>query len=127
MMDEQTFKQKKEEYISQQKIITKKKINEVFNKYFTPDKIEKYCSKSSDKEDGISNLKDVLSSLEKDLSESNVENKENKEKMKQSFKTILEILTNLLNEITLFELENSNILIDYVNFSNLNLNLYIIN
>ena len=116
MMDEQTFKQKKEEYISQQKIITKKKVNEVFNKYFTPEKIEKYNSKNSDKEDGISNLKEVLSSLEKDLSESCVENKENKEKMKQSFKTILEILTNPLNEITLFELENSNILIGLCQF-----------
>ena len=115
MMDEQAFKQKKEEYIFQQKIITKKKINEVFNKYFTPEKIGIYNTKSSDKEDGISNLKDVLSSLEKDLSESCIDNKD-KDNIKQSFKTILDILTNPLNEITLFELENSNVLIGLCQF-----------
>ena len=109
MMDEQAFRKKKEEYINEQKILTKKKINEIYTKYFTPEQIEKYNKKCSDKEDGVTNLKEVLSSLEKDLSES-IKSKD-KEKMKQSLKTIIEILSNPINEITLFELENSNILL----------------
>ena len=35
MMDEQALRQKKEEYMSEQKIITKKKLNEIYSKYFT--------------------------------------------------------------------------------------------
>ena len=113
MMDEQSFKNKKEEYMNEQRIITKKKINEIFTKYFTPEQIEIYNKKSNDNnnncsEQGLTNLKDVLFSLEKDLSESGTKNKENTDKI---FKTILDILTNPKNEITLFELENSNILL----------------
>ena len=112
MMDEQSFRSKREEYMNQQKIITKKKINDIYTKYFTPEQIELYSKKNSDNNNnndaGFTNLKDVLFSLEKDLSESSKNNKENSEKI---VKTILEILTNPKNEITLFELENSNILL----------------
>ena len=111
MFDEQRLKLKREEYMNQQKILTKKKINEIFTKYFTPEQIEKYSNNNSVNDNGLTNLKDILSSLERDLSESCTENKEDIEKMKQSFKTSLEILTNPINEITLFELENSNILL----------------
>ena len=81
MMDEQSFKNKKEEYMNEQRIITKKKINEIFTKYFTPEQIEIYNKKSNDNnnncsEQGLTNLKDVLFSLEKDLSESGTKNKE---------------------------------------------------
>ena len=114
MMDEQAFRQKKEEYMSEQKIITKKKINELYSKYFTPEQIEKYNKNSADKEEG--NLKEILSSLEKDLSESFSKNTEDKEKLKQSLKTIVDILVNPINEITLFELENSYILIGLSQF-----------
>ena len=115
MMDEQAFRKKKEEYMNEQKILTHKKLNEIYTKYFTPEQIEKYNKKISDKEDGNSNLKDVLFSLEKDLSESIIKSKD-KEKMKQSLKTIIEILSNPINEITLFELENSNILLGLCEF-----------
>ena len=116
MMDEFSFKQKRDEYLSQQKILTKKKVNEVFKKHFTQEQIEIYNKKTKEKEDENINLKEILSSLGKDLSDSTKTEKENKEKMVQSFKTILEILTNPLNEITLFELENSNILLDLCEF-----------
>ena len=115
MMDEQSFKMKRDEYLNKEKILTKKKVKELFSKYFTPEQIEIYI-KNSDKENELTNLKDILSSLEKDLSESCIKNKEDKEKMNQSFRTILDILTNPINEITLFELENSNIIIGLCEF-----------
>ena len=116
MMDEFSFKQKREEYVSQQKILTKKKVNEVFNKHFSKEQIEIYSQKAKGKEDEITNLKDILYDLGSDLSESKKTIRENKEKKIQSFKTILEILTNPLNEITLFELETSHILLDLCEF-----------
>ena len=111
MMDEEKFRQKREELLAKEKILTMKKIKELFTKYFTPEKIEMY-NNNSDKENGLTNLKEILSSLEKDLSQTN----DDIEKKKQSFKTILDILTNPINEITLYELENSNILLGLCQF-----------
>lgn len=70
MMDEEKFRQKREELLAKEKILTMKKIKELFTKYFTPEKIEMY-NNNSDKENGLTNLKEILSSLEKDLSETN--------------------------------------------------------
>ena len=116
MMDEQTLKKKKEEYINEQKLLAQKKINEIYKKHFNEEQIKKYNKIDSGKEDEIYNLKEVLCSLQKDLSESLQYNKDDKLKMKQTLKTIIDILANPLNEITLFELENSNILLGLCQF-----------
>ena len=116
MMDEESFRKKREEYVNEQKILTKKKISEIYKKYFSEEEIKKYNKKDPDKEECMSNLKVVLSSLGKDLSESLLKSKEDKQKMTQSLKAILDILSNPANEITLFELENSNILIHLCEF-----------
>ena len=116
ILNEESFKQKREEYINEQKILAKKKINEIYKKYFSEEEIKKYNKKGPVKNDDISNLKDVLSSLGKDLSESMQKGKEDKEKMRQSLKATLDILSNPINEITFFELENSNILLGLCEF-----------
>ena len=100
-----------------EKIISKK-INDLVNKYLQEEQIEKYLQTKisnspnniNSKNDDLTNLKDILNYLEKDLVDASNPSNIDKEKMTQTLKTILEILLNPSNEITLFEIENSNIL-----------------
>ena len=100
-----------------EKIISKK-INDLTNKYLQEEQIEKYLQTKisnnenniNSKNDDLTNLKEKLSSLQKDLVEASNPSNTDKQKMSQTLKTILEILVNPSNEITLFEIENSNIL-----------------
>ena len=114
MLDEQTLNKKKEEFISEQKIITQKKVRQLYDKYFTPQKIEEF-NKMADK--NSTNLKQSLYLLDKDLNEAckNINN-ENDNKVIQSIKKIIDLLTNPKNEITFFELESSKILISLCHF-----------
>ena len=112
LLDEQSFNKKKEEYISDQKILTQKKMRQIYEKYFTPKKLEEYAKTNSSSQ-GLINLKEVLASLENDLISacSDFNDNNNKEKALQSIKAIIDILTNPSNEITFFELESSKILL----------------
>ena len=114
MLDEQTLNKKKEEFISEQKIMTQKKVRQLYDKYFTPQKIEEF-NKIADK---ISpNLKQSLSLLEKKLTESSKNiDKENDNNIIQNVKNIIDLLTNQKNEITFYELESSKILIGLCQF-----------
>ena len=114
MLDEQTLNKKKEEFISEQKIMTQKKIRQLYDKYFTQEKIEEFNKNAQNSSD---NLKQTLSTLDKDLANAckNI-SKENNNKIIQNIKSIIEILTNPKNEITFFELESSKILISLCNF-----------
>ena len=114
MLDEQTLNKKKEEFISEQKIMTQKKIRQLYDKYFTQEKIEEFNKNAQNSSD---NLKQTLSTLDKDLANAckNI-SKENNNKIIQNIKNIIEILTNPKNEITFFELESSKILISLCNF-----------
>ena len=107
MLDEQTLNKKREEFISEQKIITQKKVRQLYDKYFTPQKIEEFnknVNKSS------TNLKQSLSLLDKNLNEA-CKDKTNKNEIIQFLKNIIDLLTNPKNEITFFELESSKILL----------------
>ena len=114
MLDEQTLNKKKEEFISEQKIMTQKKIRQLYDKYFTQEKIEEFNKNAQNSSD---NVKQTLSTLDKDLANAckNI-SKENNNKIIQNIKSIIEILTNPKNEITFFELESSKILISLCNF-----------
>ena len=114
MLDEQTLNKKKEEFISEQKIMTQKKIRQLYDKYFTQEKIEEFNKNAQNSSD---NVKQTLSTLDKDLANAckNI-SKENNNKIIQNIKNIIEILTNPKNEITFFELESSKILISLCNF-----------
>ena len=114
MLDEQTLNKKKEEFISEQKIMTQKKIRQLYDKYFTQEKIEEFNKNAQNSSD---NVKQTLSTLDKDLANTckNI-SKENNNKIIQNIKSIIEILTNPKNEITFFELESSKILISLCNF-----------
>ena len=89
MLDEQTLNKKKEEFISEQKIITQKKLRQLYDKYFTPQKIEEF-NKIADK--NSTNLKQSLYLLDKDLNEAckNI-NKENDNKVIQYIKKIIDL------------------------------------
>ena len=114
MLDEQTLNKKKEEFISEQKIMTQKKIRQLYDKYFTQEKIEEFNKNAQNSYD---NVRQTLSTLDKDLTNAckNI-SKENNNKIIQNIKNIIEILTNPKNEITFFELESSKILISLCNF-----------
>jgi len=100
MLDEQTLNKKKEEFISEQKIMTQKKIRQLYDKYFTQEKIEEF---NKNAQNSSVNLKQTLSTLDKDLANAckNI-SKENNNKIIQNIKSIIEILTNPKNEITFF-------------------------
>ena len=118
MLDEQTLNKKKEEFISEQKILTQKKIRQLYENYFTPQKIEEYNKEYGNQDINSNNLKQTLSNLEKNLSEvcNSINNETNKTKIINLIKNIIDILTNPKNEITFFELESSKILLGICKF-----------
>ena len=118
LLDEATLNQKKEEFAAEQKILTQKKIRKLYDKYFTPEKIENYNKSSINNDKSFTSMKETLSSLEKELNENSgdIIDKNNNEKNIQQIKAIIDILTNPLNEITFFELESSNILTGLCHF-----------
>ena len=118
MLDEQTLNKKKEEFISEQKILTQKKIRQLYENYFTPQKIEEYNKEYGNQDINSNNLKQTLSNLEKNLSEvcNGINNETNKTKIINLIKNIIDILTNPKNEITFFELESSKILLGICKF-----------
>ena len=65
MLDEQTLNKKREEFISEQKILTQKKIRQLYDKYFTQEKIDEF---NKNVQNSSNDVKQSLSSLDKDLS-----------------------------------------------------------
>ena len=116
MLDEQTLNKKREEFISEQKILTQKKIRQLYDKYFTQEKIDEF---NKNVQNSSNDVKQSLSSLDKDLSKlckNTGTDNNNNNKIIQIIKKIIEILTNPKNEITFFELESSKILISLCKF-----------
>ena len=118
MLDEQTLNKKREEFISEQKILTQKKIRQLYDKYFTQEKIDEF---NKNVQNSSNDVKQTLSSLDKDLSKlckntGTDNNNNNNNKIIQIIKKIIELLTNPKNEITFFELESSKILISLCKF-----------
>jgi hypothetical protein len=93
MLDEQTLNKKKEEFISEQKILTQKKIRQLYENYFTPQKIEEYNKEYGNQDINSNNLKQTLSNLEKNLSEvcNGINNETNKTKIINLIKNIIDI------------------------------------
>ena len=94
------------------KVLLEAKIKEFINKYFSDEKIKLYLSNIKFTE--LINLKDTLTSLEKELKNA-IETK-NGAQIKISLQKIIQILSEPKNEITLFELEHSKILMGLCNF-----------
>ena len=118
LLDEQTLNAKKEEFIAEQKIITQKKILKLYETYFTPQKIDDYNKNNSSDDKSFTSIKETLSALEKDLINacSKINNEKDNESIIPLIKSIIDILTNPINEITFFELESSQILLGLCNF-----------
>ena len=94
------------------KIILETKIKDLVEKYLTDEKIKSYLDKIKFTE--LINLKDTLIKLEKELK--NACDKKDEKEIKSVLEKILKILSEPKNEITLFELENSGILIGLCNY-----------
>ena len=94
------------------KVFIEIKIKEFIDKYLTDEKIKSYLEKVKFKE--LINLKEKLISLEKELKEAI--QKDEKDELKKVLEKIILILSEPKNEITLFELENSGILIGLCNY-----------
>ena len=94
------------------KVFLEIKMKEFIEKYLTDEKIKSFLEKVKFKE--LINLKNTLISLEQELKSANESNDENK--IRATLEKILSILCEPKNEITLFELENSNILIGLCNY-----------
>ena len=89
------------------KQVLETKIKDFINKYFSEEKIKFYLNDIKFTE--LINLKDTLTSMEKEL-KTVCESKDNTQ-IKKTLQKIIQILSDPKNEITLFELEHSNILI----------------
>ena len=112
---EKTKKLKNQEFElmnQSKKVLLEVKIKELVEKYLTEEKIKSYLEKLKFTE--LINLKETLIKLEKELKEA-CDKKEEKE-IRNVIMKILKILSEPKNEITLFELENSGILIGLCNF-----------
>ena len=94
------------------KVFLEIKMKEFIEKFLTDEKIKSFLEKVKFKE--LINLKNTLISLEKELKSANESNDQNQ--IKNILEKILSILCEPKNEITLFELENSNILIGLCNY-----------
>ena len=119
LLDESALNAKREEMISEQKILTQKKVRKLYDKYFTPEKIEEYNKNINSDDKSFTNIKETLSNLDKDLIDScnNINNEEDyKEKIVPLIQSVIDILTNPINEITFFELESSKILLGLCHF-----------
>ena len=112
---EKTKRLKNQSYelsVKNNKNLLEKRIKELIEKYINDEKIKSYLVKVKNTE--LINLKDTLIQLEKELKESC--DKKDNNKIKEVLQKILKILSEPKNEITLFELENSNILIGLCNY-----------
>ena len=94
------------------KVFLEIKMKEFIEKFLTDEKIKSFLEKVKFKE--LINLKNTLISLEKELKSANESNDQNQ--IKNILEKIVSILCEPKNEITLFELENSNILIGLCNY-----------
>ena len=94
------------------KVFLEIKMKEFIEKFLTDEKIKSFLEKVKFKE--LINLKNTLITLEKELKSANESNDQNQ--IKNILEKILSILCEPKNEITLFELENSNILIGLCNY-----------
>ena len=94
------------------KILLEDRIKELIDKYLTEDKIKAYLEKIKYTE--LIHLKDTLIKLEEELK--NACDKKDDNEIKTILQKILNILSEPKNEITLFELENSGILIGLCNY-----------
>ena len=88
------------------------KLKEFVDKFLTEEKIKSYLEQVKFKE--LINLKNTLISLEQELKA--IYNSNDTSKIKLTLEKILSILCEPKNEITLFELESSGILISLCNF-----------
>ena len=94
------------------KILLEGKIKELIANYLTDEKIKSYLEKLKFTE--LINLKETLIKLEKELKDA-CDKKDNYE-IKNVLQKIIKILSEPKNEITLFELENSKILMGLCNY-----------
>ena len=94
------------------KILLEGRIKELIANYLTDEKIKLYLEKLKFIE--LINLKDTLIKLEKELKDA-CDKKDNNE-IKIALQNILRVLAEPKNEITLFELENSKILMGLCNY-----------
>ena len=94
------------------KILLEERMKDLVNKYLTEEKIKSYLEKMKFTE--LINLKDTLIKLDKELREACDKNDE--KEMKKTLENILQILSDPKNEITLFELEHSGIILGLCNF-----------
>ena len=106
------LKNKEFELNKNNKILLEGKIKELVKNYFLDEKIKLYLGKIKFIE--LINLKDTLTKLEKELKLALEKKDENA--IKSILQNIIKILSEPKNEITLFELENSQILIGLCNF-----------
>ena len=91
------------------------KIKDLLDNYLTEEKISLYLSKTESKtKENLIKIQTTLSNYQKLLSASNEEN--NTINKKQYLKEIIDILTDENIDITLFELENSKILLSLCNY-----------
>ena len=112
---ENTRKEKKKENelkIKNERILLEGKIKDFKEKYISDEKIKYYLEKIKYTE--LINLKDTLTKLEKELKDAC--DKKDDNQIKVVIQKILKILSEPKNEITLFELENSKILIGLCNY-----------
>ena len=112
---EKTKKIKNKEYEllnKNNKILLEGKIKELIANYLTDEKIKSYLEKLKFTE--LINLKETLIKLEKELKDA-CDKKDNYE-IKNVLQKIIKILSEPKNEITLFELENSKILMGLCNY-----------
>ena len=94
------------------KILLEERMKELIDKYLSEEKIKSYLEKIKFTE--LINLKDTLIKLDNELKEA-VE-KNNEKEIKNILDKILQILSEPKNEITLFELEHSGIIIGLCNY-----------
>ena len=112
---EKTKKLKYKEYellAQNKKILLEVKMKDLIDNYLTEEKIKSYLQKIKFTE--LINLKDTLIELEKNLKASCDKNDE--KEIKKNLEKILKVLSEPKNEITLFELESSGILIGLCNY-----------
>ena len=94
------------------KILLQEKMKELIENYLTHEKIKSYLEKIKHTE--LIKLKDTLINLSKELKDTCEKNDE--KEIKKTLQKVLHILCEPKNEITLFELESSGILISLCNY-----------
>ncbi len=91
----------------EEKLLIETKLKDLIDNYFNEDKIQSYLKNQDSK---LINIKNDLSKL-KDVLMSKKDIEEYDEELEKNLNEVINILTNSSNELTLFELENSKILL----------------